>query len=218
MATFSVSKTFTWQGTFTDKVAQVCRVFGLTEDWVRDKRITHSCKVEINDGDIACITGASGSGKSVLLRELEQCFAAEERINLNQIEIPSDRTVVDCIVGGVYSTLRAISIAGLNDTMCVLNQPSNLSEGQKWRFRLAVAISTGRKYIFADEFCSNLGRLAASSIAYKVWKYAKRTGTTFIVAASAKDFLSDLGPDVVITKAKYYPTEVTYKNTGRRSR
>ncbi|MBN2271728.1 MAG: ATP-binding cassette domain-containing protein [Sedimentisphaerales bacterium] len=215
MARFTVAKTFTWQGTFTDKVAQVCRVFALTEDWVRDRRETHNCTVEINQGDIVCITGRSGSGKSVLLRELEQCFDAEERINLNEIETPSDRTVVDCIEGDVYSTLRAISIAGLNDTMAVLNQPSNLSEGQKWRFRLAVAISTGRKYVFADEFCSNLSRVAASAIAYKVWKYAKRTGTTFIVAASAKDFLCDLVPDVIISKAMYEPAQVTYKDTRR---
>lgn len=216
MATFNVSRTFTWQGTFTDKVAQVCRVFGLTEDWVRDKRVTHSCKVEINDGDIVCITGPSGSGKSVLLRELEKCFPLDQRVNLNRIATPNDRTVVDCIEGNVYSTLRTISIAGLNDTLCVLNQPSNLSEGQKWRFRLAVAISAGKKYIFADEFCSNLSRLAASVISYKVWKYAKRTGTTFIVAASAKDFLSDLAPDVVITKAKYDQTQVIYKDARRR--
>ena len=215
MATFNVSKTFTWEGTFTDKVAQVCRVFGLTEDWVRDKRTTHSCRVEINDGDIVCISGPSGSGKSVLLRELEKCIPAEQRVNLNRIALPSDRTVVDCIEGGIYETLRAISIAGLNDTMCVLNQPSNLSDGQKWRFRLAVALSAGKKYVFADEFCSNLSRLAASSISYKVWKFAKRTGMTFIVAASAKDFLSDLCPDVVVVKARYDPTQVIYKD-GRR--
>ena len=215
MTMLNVSKTFEWKGTFTDKVAQVCRVFGLTEDWVRDKRVTHSCKVEIRDGDIVCITGPSGAGKSVLMRQLEQCFAAEERINLDEIELPGDRTVVDCIAGSVLETLRTISIAGLNDTMTVLNQPSNLSEGQKWRFRLAVAISTGRKYIFADEFCSNLSRLAASAIAYKVCKYAKRTGTTFIVAASAKDFLSDLCPDVIISKSMYEPAYVTYKDIRR---
>ena len=216
MATFSVSKTFTWHGTFTDRVAQVCRVFGLTEDWIRDRQETHSCTVEINQGDIVCITGRSGSGKSVLLRELESCIPAEYRVNLSQVETPSDRTVVDCIEGDVYSALRAISIAGLNDTMAVLNQPSNLSEGQKWRFRLAVAISTGRKYVFADEFCSNLSRIEASAIAHKVWKYAKRTGTTFIVAASAKDFLCDLAPDVIISKAMYEPAQVTYKDGRRR--
>ena len=215
MATFDVSKTFSWQGTFTDKVAQVCKVFGLTEDWVRDKKETHSCRVEINDGDIVCITGPSGAGKSVLLRELAKCIPPEKRIDLGQIETPSDRTVVDCLEGGLYNALRAISIAGLNDTMSVLNQPSNLSEGQKWRFRLAVAVSTGRKYIFADEFCSNLSRLAASIISHKVFKYAKREGITFIVAASAKDFLADLCPDVIITKAKYDATQVTYKDSRR---
>ena len=216
MATFNVSKTFAWQGTFTDKVIQVCRVFGLTEDRLRDKRTTHSCSVKINDGDIVCITGPSGSGKSVLLRELEKCIPPDERVSLNQIPMPGDRTVVDCIEGDIYSTLRTISIAGLNDTMCVLNQPDNLSEGQKWRFRLAVAISTGKKYVFADEFCSNLSRIAATTISHKVCKYAKKTGTTFIVAASAKDFLSDLLPDVVVIKAKHDPTRVIYKDSRRR--
>jgi len=216
MARFSVSKTFTWQGTFTDKVAAVCRVFGLTEDWVRDRRETHSCTVEIEQGDIVCITGRSGSGKTVLLRELESLIPAGDRINLSQVEIPGDRTVVDCIAGDAYSVLRAVSIAGLNDTMAVLNQPSNLSEGQKWRFRLAVAISTGRKYVFADEFCSNLCRIEAATIAHKVWKYAKRTGTTFVVAASAKDLLCDLVPDVIISKAMYEPAQVTYKDARRR--
>lgn len=215
MPTFNVSKTFTWQGTFTDKVAQVCRVFGLTEDDVRNKRITHKCSVEINDGDIVCITGPSGSGKSTLMRELENCIPADQRVGLHLIPTPHDKTVIDCIDGDMLSTLRTISIAGLNDTFCVLNQPSNLSEGQKWRYRLAVALSSKKKYIFADEFCSNLDRLSASVISYNVWKFARRTGTTFIVAASARDILADLAPDVLIVKAKYDPTEVIYKRARR---
>jgi ABC-type ATPase with predicted acetyltransferase domain len=217
MTTFNVSKTFRWQGAFTEKVARVCKVFGLTEDWVRGRSEVHSCKVDIRAGDVVCITGPSGSGKSVLLGEIENCIPADQRINLNHIETPDDRTVVDCIKGGVFETLRAISIAGLNDTMAALNQPSNLSEGQKWRFRLAVAVSTGRKFVFADEFCSNLSRLAASTIAFKVARHAKREGMTFIVAASAKDFLGDLSPDVIISKAKYEPATVTYKDARRNS-
>jgi len=157
-----------------------------TEDDVRDKRITHRCSVEINEGDIVCITGPSGSGKSVLLRELENCIPADQRVSLRQIPTPSDKTVIDCIDGDMLSTLRIISIAGLNDTFsiaglndtfCVLNQPSNLSEGQKWRYRLAVALSSKKKYIFADEFCSNLDRLVSSIISYKVWQFARSSRT-----------------------------------------
>jgi len=217
MTTFNVSKTLTWQGAFTEKVARVCKVFGLTEDWIRDKTEVHSCRVDIRPGDVVCITGPSGSGKSILLAEIEKGIPPEQRINLNRIETPDDKTVVDCIEGGVFNTLRAISIAGLNDTMALLNQPSNLSEGQKWRFRLAMAISMGRKFVFADEFCSNLSRIAAATIAYKVARHAKREGITFIVAASTKDFLADLCPDVIISKAKYEPATVTYKDKRRNS-
>ena len=172
---------------------------------------------ELRPGDVVCITGPSGAGKSILLAEIEKQIPPEGRINLNRIETPDDRTVVDCIEGGVFDTLRAISIAGLNDTMALLNQPSNLSEGEKWRFRLAAAIATGRKFIFADEFCSNLSRIAAATIAYRVARHAKREGITFVVAASTKDFLADLCPDAIISKAKYEPATVTYKDRRRNS-
>lgn len=217
MTTFNISRTFEWRGAFTEKVARVCKIFGLTEDWLREKKETHSCRVDIRPGDVVCITGPSGSGKTVLLGEIEKKIPPDQRINLNCIETCDDKTVVDCIAGGVFETLRAISIAGLNDTMAVLNRPSNLSEGQKWRFRLAVAVSMRRKYVFADEFCANLSRLAAATIAYKVARHAKREGMTFVVAAGAKDFLADLSPDVIISKTKYEPATVTYKDNRRNS-
>ncbi len=215
MATFSVSKGFTWHGTITDKVALVCRVFGLTADDLREKSISHRWKLEINDGDIVYVTGSSGTGKSVLLRELEKCIPADERVNLSEIELPSDRTVIDCIEGDLLTTLKMFSVAGLNDTFCVLNQPSNLSEGEKWRFRLAVAISKKKKYVFADEFCSNLSRLGALVISYSVHKYAKRYGTTFILASTAQDILMELAPDVLVVNEMYGPSEVIYKKKGR---
>lgn len=215
MATYSISRSFGWQGRITEKVAQVCRMFGLTVDRLTESRVTYDCRLEINDGDIVYITGPSGAGKSVLLGELEKSIPASERVNLARIKLPSDKTLIDCIDGDLLGGLRTLSTAGLNDVFCVLNQPANLSDGQKYRFRLAMALAAGKKFVFADEFCSNLDRITAAVIAYNIHKFAKRTGATFILAASHDDILLDLSPDVLVVKELSGKTEVVYKKNNR---
>jgi len=215
MPTYGVSKSFNWQGTITDKVALVCRMFGLTVDGLTERRLNHSCQLEINDGNIVYITGPSGAGKSVLLRELEKSIPPSDRMNLARIKLPSDKTLIDCIDGDLLRSLRMLSIAGLNDCFCILNQPCNLSEGQKYRFRLAMALAAKKKFIFADEFCSGLDRITAAVISYNVHKFAKRTGTIFILASSHDDILLDLSPDVLVVKELSGPTQVIYKQAGK---
>ena len=211
MPTYTVSKSFEWKGTITDKVVSVCRMFGLTADRLTERRFNHNCQLEINDGNIVLITGPSGAGKSVLLRELEKSVPASDRVNLARIKLPSDKTLIDCIDGDFLRSLRMLSIAGLNDCFCILNQPRNLSEGQKYRFRLAMALAAKKKFIFADEFCSELDRITAAVISYNVHKFAKRTGTIFILASSHDDILLDLSPDVLVVKELSGPTQVIYK-------
>lgn len=216
MSEFSVSKRFGWDGQITDKVAAVMRMFGVTAERVAECSVTHSCQLEINDGDIVYITGPSGSGKSVLLSELEKAVPADERINLSEIELPAGRSVIDCIDGDFLSALRLLSVAGLNDVFCVLNSPANLSDGQKYRFRLAKALSAGKRFIFADEFCSNLDRISAAVISYNIHKFAKRNAVSFVLASSHKDTLLDLAADVLVVKELSGATEIIYKHRKRR--
>jgi len=211
MSTYNVSKSFRWQGKLTDKVVQVCRMFGLTADRLTQRCIVNNCRLEINDGDIVYITGPSGAGKSVLLKELEKTIPATEKVNLAQIKLTSDKTLIDCIDADLLTSLRMLSTAGLSDVFCVLNQPANLSEGQKYRFRLAMALAAGKKFVFADEFCSNLDRITAVVIAYNIHKFAKRTGVTFILASSHEDILLDLSPDVLVAKELSGKTQIIYK-------
>ena len=215
MPTYTVSKSFNWQGTITDKVASVCRMFGLTADRLIERRLNHSCKLEINDGNIVFITGTSGAGKSVLLGELEKSIPASDRVNLARIKLPRDKTLIECIDGDLLRSLRMLSIAGLNDCFCILNQPRNLSDGQKYRFRLAMALAAKKKFIFADEFCSELDRITAAVISYNVHKFAKRNGTIFILASSHDDILLDLSPDVLVVKELSGPAQVIYKRAGK---
>ena len=211
MPTYNISRTFTRQNTSSERSTAVMRMFGLTADRLTERAVTHNCRLEINDGDIVYITGPSGAGKSVLLKELEKAIPASDRINLNNVKLPEDKTLIDCIAGDLIQALKLLSTAGLNDVFCILNQPANLSDGQKYRFRLACVLSTGKKFIFADEFCSNLDRITAAVIAYNIQRYAKRTGVTFIIASSHEDLLVDLAPDVIVAKELSGPTEIIYK-------
>ena len=219
MATYNVSKTFKWRGDVTDKVASVCRMFGLTVERLGRQRFIHSCRLKIEAGDIIYITGPSGAGKSVLLTELEKAVPEGEKVNLAQIALPDDRTLIDCISteerltadANLAECLRFLSVAGLNDCFCILNQPTNLSAGQQYRFRLAMALASSKKIVFADEFCSELDNVTAAVISYRLHKFAKRTDKTFILASSRDDILTDLAPDVLVVKPLSGPAEVIYK-------
>jgi len=215
MMTYNLSKSFTRQVRITEKVTAVMRMFGLTVERLTETSATVNCQLEINDGDIVYITGPSGAGKSILLKELEEAVAESDKVNLDQIELPSDKSLIDCIEGDFLQALKLLSIAGLNDVFCVLNEPSLLSDGQKYRFRLAMALAAGKRIVFADEFCSNLDRITAAVISHNIYKFAKRTGVTFILATSHEDVLLDLTPDVVIIKELSGDMQVIYKQTKR---
>ena len=178
MAAYSITKSFPLQPKVTDKVTSVCRMFGLTIDRLRKKKMHIGCEVDISEGDVVYITGPSGAGKSVLLTEIEKSIRPSERINLSRIKLPKDKTLVDCIDGDFLCCLRLLSTAGLNDVFSIVNQPCNLSEGQQYRFRLAMALAAGKKYIFADEFCSSLDRITAAVISHNIRKFAERKGVT----------------------------------------
>jgi uncharacterized protein len=217
MQNFTLSKSFTWQGIITDKVKALCRMFGLTTERLTSRTVTHCCRLNIIPGDIIMIAGPSGSGKTVLLNELRNNIPPEDRISLDRIALPRDRTLIDCFDTDLITTIRLLSTAGLNDVFCLLNQPVNLSEGEQYRFRLALALSMSKPYIFADEFCSGLDRLTAATIAHKIRMYATKTSTTFVIAAAQEDFGLDLKPDVLVLKSLNGDHGVIYKDEQRMS-
>jgi ABC-type ATPase with predicted acetyltransferase domain len=212
ITTLSANKKFDWNLPLTDKAADVLRAFGITVQRLKNNSVIHSCEIRLFAGEIAYLTGPSGSGKSVLLREFFSTFDNSDKINIDDIPLPDDKTTVDCINGGFLETLRTLSNAGLTDVFCVLNSPATLSEGQKYRYRIAKAIASDKQFIFADEFCSNLDRVTAAVISHNLRKFATKTGKTFILASSHDDLLADLLPEVIVIKHLAGDAEVVYKN------
>jgi uncharacterized protein len=224
MTTYTLSKQFTWQGPLSERAVRVCRMFGLTIDRLTERAANHRCRVTIRPGDIVYITGPSGAGKSVLLRELQRCVPLADTIDLASVELPDDRTVIDCFGEDIVASLRTLSMVGLGDVFSILNRPSFLSEGQKYRFRLARALVAGRPFVFADEFCSELDRITAATVAFNVHRFARgRTAlqtaldgcepsrTTLILASSREDLLADLLPDVIVSKDFTGEARVIYR-------
>ena len=212
MRRFSISKQFETNPPITDRVSMVCRMFGVSIDRLKDNQRIHKADLEVEDGDVIYVTGPSGAGKSVLLREMQNALDPREYIALDEIPLPADKAAIDCINAGLtIEALRLLGYAGLSDVFCMLTAPANLSEGQKYRFRLACALASGKKFIFADEFCSNLDRITAAVIAYNVRRFAKRNNVTFFLASSHEDVLADLQPDVLVVKRFTGPAEVTYR-------
>jgi ABC-type ATPase with predicted acetyltransferase domain len=211
MATYEVSKGFSWQGPLSERGARLCRMFGLTVDRLRNRAVTHACRLDIRPGDIVYITGPSGAGKSVLLRELERLVPASQVVNLARVPLPRDKSVIDCFDSDIVASLRLLCAVGLSEVFCLLNRPCNLSDGQKYRFRLARALAKGKPFVFADEFTSDLDRITATAVAYNVHKFAKRTGATLILASSHEDILLDLAPDVIVMKDFTGPARVIYR-------
>lgn len=217
MRILSVSKHFDVNVPISDRVSMVCRMFGVSIDRLATNRRTHQCTIDVEDGNVVYITGPSGAGKSVLLNQLQKGIPADEQISIDQIQLPADRAAIDCIGNGsgTVEAMALLGYAGLSDVFCVLTAPANLSEGQKYRFRLASCLASGKKFVFADEFCSNLDRITAAGIAYNVRRFAKRNNVTFFLASAHSDILADLQPDVLVAKHLTGPAEVTYKNRQR---
>ena len=206
-----VEKRFGWDLKVSERVRRVCRMFGLTLEKLRERALNFNCEVKVRVGDIVYITGPSGAGKSVVLRELERQVPESERINLCEIELSEKEAVIDGMDGRLLDALKMLSIAGLSDVYCLLRKSAYLSEGQQWRYRLARALASGRKTIFADEYCSGLDRISAAAVSYRIRRYAETREVTFFLASSHEDVLADLQPDVIVRCELGGKIEVVYR-------
>ncbi len=86
------------------------------------------------------ITGASGAGKSTLMRCLRRRNASSANwIDLRRLPLP-DRPIIDCLGRSLDEALSDLSHVGLAEAWTYLKKPRQLSEGERWRLRLAIAM------------------------------------------------------------------------------
>lgn len=193
----------------SDRVLDIAESFNLG---LADKEfvIYDNLEVEVNDGDIVYITGQSGSGKSLLLHNLERQMRAEGKkvYSIDEVNL-LEKPLVDQIGANTSEASEFLSKAGINDAYLLIRKPSELSDGQKYRLKLAKLIESDADVWVADEFGAVLDRVTAKVVAFNIQKLARQYGKTVVVATTHTDLEEELGPNLVIHKRYKEKVQIT---------
>jgi ABC-type ATPase with predicted acetyltransferase domain len=201
----------------TKRVVAVAESFGLGLDKWERFVVYDNVELKIGPKDIVLITGDSGSGKSVLLKALEKDVREgmnAQSINMSEIQTEPDKPLIETVGKTVEEGLELLSKVGLNDAFLFLRSFEQLSDGQKYRYRIARMMESKAQFWIMDEFAATLDRDTAKIVAYNVQKLARQEGKAVLAATTHTDLFEDLKPSVHVhkrfgkeIKVKYYPNE-----------
>ncbi len=206
-------------------VLRIAAMFGLGLDDQPHLQLIPPITLNLTPKQLIFITGPSGSGKSTILRLITNALTSPSHAHPRESDHETDHTrirlirfddlpplpdapLVDCFNLPLEDTLSLLARAGLADAFVMLRRPAELSDGQRYRLRLAQTMAIAHQHpeadlivILADEFGAVLDRITASVIARNVRRWTTQMpNLCFIAATTHDDLLEPLDPDVLIEK------------------
>lgn len=211
----TLAKSFVTVSEVTDRTQQVAEAFGLGLDTRREFPVLANVEVDLRPGDICFIVGASGGGKSTLLRmlgeEVQRAGIFGPVRHSGDIQIPADEILIHGAGQSFEEALRNLSLTGLNDAFALIRRYGELSDGQRYRYRLAKLLASDARVWVVDEFLSTLDRDTAKAVAYCVQKVARRERRTIIAATTHDDLVADLNPSILVRKGFGAEAHIEYR-------
>jgi len=168
----------------------------------------------IDPGDVILVTGASGSGKSTLIRFLvEKLEDLKKNMNIegeikgvdpNEVaklgaKWNEDLPLIDQVGDSAQAGIELLNSVGLAEAHLYLKRPCQISDGQLYRFAVALLCDSKKSVWVADEFTSTLDPLTAAIVAKGLRKCAWEYGATLVLAAPhVEHFVDSLLPNKLI--------------------
>lgn len=167
----------------TDRSVAVAEAFGVGVDETIDFEVYHRLELSYDDDDLIYVTGDSGSGKTTLLRLLGDYEAKRGRrvVDFADIQPDPDEVVIDGLGEDVDEAMRLLSAAGLSEAFLMLRRYSELSDGQRYRYRLAKMMSAHADVYLIDELGATLDRVMARVLAYSLQSPVRLVTSTMLL-------------------------------------
>ena len=199
---------------------QIQEIFNIVSEEIRST-IIRNLDFNIRGGKIVLVTGASGSGKSLLMKALAWHTSGKKSrwklpsgvSSLAHIEAPpakvatitspslnkSPVTLLMELGVSLRDSMRLLSSAGLGEAQLFVRPSGTLSTGQRYRLSIALALAKKPNLLTIDEFCESLDNYATAAVCRHFQKVIKRDHIAAIVAtANNSRIVRELCPDRIL--------------------
>jgi ABC-type ATPase with predicted acetyltransferase domain len=131
-------------------------------------------------------------------------------INFSDIIVTDDEVVINSVGNSQEEAMALLGVVGLSEAFIMLRKYKELSEGQKYRYKLAKMIALDGDSYFIDEFGATLDREMAKVLAFCLQKWARRNNKMVVAATTHKDLIEDFNPSILLDKKFGQSTQIKY--------
>lgn len=196
--------------TISDELTHACAGFGVIpiaqpRTIARTTTPPESILYAIQEGQVVLIAGASGAGKSSLLRGITGSVSPRRVLVVPESLTRCQQSCAcfDLLEGDATLRAQSLALAGLAEPMLWARPAGALSVGEQARLRLAMTMHIARPgdTVIADELASTIDRACAYALCKTIMRWVRAHRIAFVGASAHEDLESMLGPDVVINAA-----------------
>ena len=195
----------------TERVIAVSESFGVGIDETVKFNVLKNLVFEYNDDDLIYVTGDSGAGKTTVLRLFsEHAQAKRQVLNFDDVLVPEDELIIEGLGDDADEAMRLLAAAGLSEAFLMLRKYGELSDGQKYRYRIARMLSENADVYIVDEIGAALDRVMAKVLVFNLQKWARRQGKMVVAASTHHDLIEDFNPDTLIFQGFGETAQIRY--------